>query len=230
MSADGRAAGPPKAILFDAYGTLFDVYAVGTVAENMFPGRGEALAALWRDKQISYTWLREICANYMNFCSVTADALDFAAEALHLNLDARQRQALLDAYDYLPVFPDAAPALATLRAHKTPLAILSNGTPGMLSSLLGASGLADSFAAVLSVDRVGHFKTAAAAYQLGPDAFGVAPADLLFVSSNAWDACGALWFGYRVFWINRRALPFERVGVTPDGQGSSLSALVDWLA
>lgn len=213
---------PIKGIAFDAYGTLFDVYSVETLAEQLFPGHGAQLAGIWRDKQIEYTRLRTQCDRYADFWQVTKDALEYACEKLALSLSADARERLMGAYAELVAFPENTQALEQLKNMGIPLAILSNGTPWMLEQAVTASGLADFFDHILSVDTVRRFKTAPEAYQMGPDAFGCAASDILFASSNCWDACAATWFGYRTIWLNRYGLPLERLGVVPHKTGTSL--------
>jgi 2-haloacid dehalogenase len=218
-----------KAIAFDAYGTLFDVYSVGTLAEELFPGFGAELAALWRDRQIEYTRIRTMSGQYADFWQITGDALEFACERLGLPLTGRARERLMGQYARLPPFPENLAALQQLRAQAIPLAILSNGTPGMIANAVSAAGMDGLFAHLLSVDGVRRFKTAPEAYQLGPDAFGCPAQDILFVSSNAWDACGATWFGYTTFWVNRAGAPLERLGVRPTAEGRTLSDVVGFV-
>lgn len=213
-------------ILFDVYGTLLDVHGVALLADSFFPGHGAELSRLWRDRQLQYTWLRSLGDHYADFEAVTADALDQAAAQLALPLTPDRRVALLDAYLSLPAFADAEAALAALRARGITLAVLSNGTPGMLEPALQAAGLRSFLDRVISVDAVRRYKPAREAYALGLQAFGGLPADILFVSSNGWDVAGAAWFGYGTFWINRAGAAVERLGVAPGEQGRSLADLV----
>ncbi|TKR55776.1 haloacid dehalogenase type II [Allopusillimonas ginsengisoli] len=219
---------PIKGIAFDAYGTLFDVYSVETLAEELFPGHGAQLAGIWRDKQIEYTRLRTLCDHYADFWQVTEDALEFACERLAQTLTAHARERLMGSYAELSAFPENAHALQQLKTMGIPLAILSNGTPRMLDQAVTASGFGKFFDHMLSVDTVRRFKTAPEAYQLGPDTFGCAASDILFVSSNCWDACSATWFGYRTIWLNRYGLPLERLGVQPHKIGTSLNDVADF--
>lgn len=218
-----------RAIAFDAYGTLFDVYSVGALAEQLFPGKGEALASLWRLKQIEYSFLRTLSDRYKPFLEVTEDALVFAAKKLGLALGDSQRRQLMNEYACLSPFPENLGALRTLRALGLPMAILSNGTPGMLDVAIKSAGMTGLFDYVLSVDAVRRYKTSDAAYRLGPKAFGVPARDILFVSSNGWDAAGATWFGYTTFWINRSQQPMEELDVTPTGTGQGLTDVVDFV-
>lgn len=219
-----------QAIAFDAYGTLFDVYSIGALAEKCYPGKGDALAALWRDKQIEYTRLRTMCAMYKPFWEVTQDALIFSCKKLGLQLDFDAQNILMGQYAKLQAFPENLAVLQQLRQMNLKLAILSNGNLHMLESAVNAAGMQGLFSHLLSVDAVKKFKTAPEAYQLGPDVFGLPAKKILFVSSNGWDVCGATWFGYTSFWVNRANAPMEELGVTPDGQGSSLTDLLSFVS
>ena len=218
-----KPAAPIHAIAFDAYGTLFDVYSVGALAEQLFPGKGDALAAMWRVKQIDYTRIRTLCGQYRDFYEVTRDALRMAARTLKLDLDEPTEQRLMNQYACLSAFPENLGALKELKTLGLPMAILSNGTPQMLDIAVKSAGMGDLFDHLLSVDVVKKYKTAPEAYQLGPDAFGLPARNILFVSSNAWDACGATWFGYTTFWINRSGQPPEELGVAPSASGRQLT-------
>ncbi|WDR03062.1 haloacid dehalogenase type II [Devosia algicola] len=221
---------PINAIVFDAYGTLFDVYSVDVLADEIFPGHGAQLSGLWRDKQIEYTRLRTLCDQYVDFWQITEDALEFACERLKQTLTGTARKRLLDNYADLTAFPENIEVLEQLKEADIPLAILSNGTQKMLNQAISASGMGGLRDAVLSVDSVRRFKTAPEAYQLGPDHFDCRPGDILFVSSNCWDICGAAWFGYRTIWLNRYRLPLERLGIAPDRIGTSLKDVVEFAA
>ena len=219
---------PLKAIAFDAYGTLFDVYSIGALAEDLFPGKGAQLATIWRDKQVEYTRLRNMCDKYADFWRVTGDALDYACEALGQDLTPDARNRLMGKYAELSAFPENGEQLQRLKEAGIALSILSNGTPWMLDQAMKASGLDGYFDHVLSVDTVKRFKTAPEAYQMGPDTFDCDAGEILFVSSNCWDICGATWFGYRTFWLNRDGLPLERLGVEPHRIGASLQDVTDY--
>lgn len=222
-------APPIAAVAFDAFGTLFDVHAVTACADNMFPGRGAALSQLWRSKQIEYTFLRTLSQRYRNFEVVTAEALHFAAHALHLPLDDAGAERLMAQYACLAPFPENGAALRALRELGIPLAILSNGTPAMIAACVASAGFDGLFEHILSVDTVQQFKTTDAAYQLAPDAFQVPPSNILFVSANGWDAAGATWFGFTTFWINRSGQPRECLGVEPSMEGTRLTEVVDFV-
>jgi 2-haloacid dehalogenase len=240
----------PKAVIFDAYGTLFDVHSVIAAAEQMFPGHGDALSQLWRQKQIEYTQLRTLAAPagtpgayYRPFWDITLDALRFAAKKLQLTLGRSAEKRLMDEYACLSAFPDAVPALRQLRdatsiaaasagaepAARPGLAILSNGNPQMLDIAVKSAGMTGLFDHVLSVDAVRAYKPSPAAYTLGTQAFGAQAREIVFVSSNGWDVAGATWFGFTTFWLNRQNAPVEELGVTPHGAGSGMTDLLAFL-
>ena len=230
-SADSRSRRDASltGILFDAYGTLFDVYSLGSLAEELFPGNGAALATLWREKQVDYTRLRTLSDRYVDFLTVTEEALRFSCDRLRLVLSDDACRRLLGQYHRLTAYPEVFPALKLLRARGFALAILSNGTPAMLESAISAAGMSGLFTHVLSADPVRKFKTAPEVYQLGVDAFDRPAEQLVFVSSNGWDACCAAGFGYRTLWINRIGDPVERLGILPTGQGRSMNDIFSFL-
>ena len=217
-------------IAFDAYGTLFDVYAVGAEAEELFPGQGPQIAEIWRVAQIDYTRILTLSGRYKDFWQITGDALDFAVAKLELTLTAAQKKQLMDAYAQLTAFDENLEVLNVLKARNIPLAILSNGSPDMLDKAITAAGMSGVFDHVLSVDSVKKFKTSPEAYQLAPDAFGAAAGDIVFASSNGWDVCGATWFGFRTFWVNRAGNALENLGVQPEKEGCNLRDLLDFVA
>lgn len=215
-----------KAIVFDAYGTLFDVYSVGALAEQLYPGKGTELAALWRERQIDYSRLRTLAGRYRPFWEITEDALIFAARRLGLALGDTERSRLMNQYACLSTFPENISALRDLKALGLPLAILSNGTPRMLDIAVKSSGMTGLFDHVLSADSVGKYKPSPEVYQLGPESFGVPARQILFVSSNSWDACGAAWFGYTSFWINRSGQAVDELGIAPAAEGRRMTDVV----
>jgi 2-haloacid dehalogenase len=212
----------PEAVLFDAYGTLFDVYSVGLAAEQLFPGRGEALALLWRDKQIDYTRLLSMSGRYRPFWDLTRAGLRFAALKLGLAMDHAAEDRLMNQYRHLSAFPENRELLLALQGRGIRTGILSNGDPEMLAVALRSAGFQDLVDPVLSAHAVQRFKTDPAVYQLGPDALGLPAKKILFVSSNGWDAIGATWFGYTTLWVNRAGAPLEQLDTTPTRTGSSL--------
>lgn len=218
-----------QAILFDAYGTLFDVYSIGALAERLFPGRGQAIAELWRDKQVDYTRLRTLSNTYKPFWEITQDALVFCCRKLGIELTLDAQTQLMGQYAKLQPFPENLEVLQALKAEGMKLAILSNGNPEMLEAAVHAAGMDSLFTQILSAHSVQKFKTAPEAYQLGPDMLGIAARDSLFVSSNGWDVCGAAWFGFQTFWVNRTGAPFEELGVAMPASGSSLNELLAYI-
>jgi 2-haloacid dehalogenase len=216
-----------RALVFDAYGTLFDVHSVITECERRFPGRGTELSKLWRQKQLEYTWLRSLMARYEDFERVTTDALVHATAALGLDLDGDARHALMDAYLHLSPYPEVPGALSALASRKR--AILSNGSPRMLEAVVRNAGLATAFDAVLSIDGLKIFKPHPSVYQLAVDKLGVSAADIGFVSSNFWDVSGAASFGFRTFWINRAGNVPDELGFRPAGIVSRLDQLTGLL-
>lgn len=213
---------PPEAVLFDAYGTLFDVYSVGLLAEQMFAGRGEALALLWRDKQIDYTRLCSMSGRYRPFWDLTRAGLRFAALKLGLVLGPADEDRLMNQYRHLSAFPENREVLLGLKARGIRAGILSNGDPEMLAVAIRSAGFQDLIDPVLSAHTVQRFKTDAAVYQLGPDALALPTKKILFVSSNGWDAIGATWFGFTTLWVNRAGAPIEQLDTAPSRIGSSL--------
>jgi 2-haloacid dehalogenase len=220
----------PKAVLFDAYGTLFDVYSVGMLAEQLFPGHGERLAQIWRDKQIDYTRLTSMSGRYRPFWDLTRAGLRFAALRLGLVLTAAAEERLMNQYRHLSAFPENRDVLAALKRRGVPAGILSNGDPEMLGVAVKSAGFADLLQHVVSVHAVQKYKTDPAAYALGSAAFGLAPKDILFVSSNGWDAVGATWFGYTTLWVNRAGAPLEQLDTEPTRTGTSLRDVLTFFA
>jgi 2-haloacid dehalogenase len=190
-----------KAVVFDAYGTLFDIQSVAAVTEQAFPGYGEIITQIWRIKQLEYTWLRSLMRRYEDFSVVTRESLAYTLRCLGLKHDAQVFERIMEKYLHLDLYPDAAAALAAMQDRK--LAILSNGSPGMLNALVRNSGLTAVLDATISVDAQKIFKPSPDAYALIESTLGVAPTEVLFVSSNPWDACGGKAFGLKVAWIER---------------------------
>jgi len=219
-----------SALVFDAYGTIFDVHSVTRLAESLFPGNGAALSAAWRAKQLEYTWLRSLMGRYEDFSRVTVSALEWAIESLGLEADEAARRALVDEYRRLAPFPEVPAALDKL-ALATPLAILSNGHPDMLNAVVDHNALRPKFrGGVLSVHPAKVFKPHASVYRIAEEELGVSRAMMGFVSSNGWDAAGAKSFGFRAYWVNRSGAPVERLGARPDEIVKDLAELATLLA
>ncbi len=235
------AAATPHAVLFDAYGTLFDVYSVALLAEQMFPGKGQALSVLWRDKQIEYTRLVTTSKRgpaqesvYRPFWELTRAALIYAIKRIVAPTPAAlteidsQIDSLMNQYRHLSAFPENRQVLDELKARGIPTGILSNGDAAMLNLAVKSAGLDGLLDHVISVDPIRKYKTDPAAYALGEQATGLAAKQIVFVSSNAWDALAATWYGYQTLWVNRYQLPFEELGTQPTRTGSSLRDVLDF--
>lgn len=221
----------PRAVLFDAYGTLFDVYSVGLLAEQLFPGRGAPLATVWRDKQIEYTRLVTASgddAHYRPFWELTRAALAYAIKLLEpaarIDWPAYEGRAaqLMNQYRSLSAFPENREVLQALKARGITTGILSNGEPEMLGIAVRSAGLDGLLDHVISVDGVRKYKTHPDAYAQGEKVTGLTRQQIVFVSSNGWDALGATWFGYRTLWVNRQNLPFDELGTAPTRTASNL--------
>jgi 2-haloacid dehalogenase len=241
-----------KAVVFDAYGTLYDVQSVAAITDEAFPGYGEIITQIWRLKQLEYTWLRSLMQRYEDFSIITRDSLVYTLRCLGLKNDPGVFERIMGKYVHLDLYPDAMTTLAALNDRK--LAILSNGSTDMLNSLVGNTGLDRILDATISVDSKRIFKPAPDAYTLIESNLGVAPADVLFVSSNPFDACGAKAFGLKVAWIERvtpqamaqvcqksdlvapltmfRAIrmQMDELGLEPDYRVNGLSALLEILS
>jgi 2-haloacid dehalogenase len=218
----------PRAVLFDVYGTLFDVYSVGARAERLFPGCGERLAVLWRDKQIEYTRLVSMSRRYRPFSELTSCALEFACARLQQTLTPAASEALMGEYHRLAPFAENEAVLRELQARGVRCGVLSNGDPPMLDAVIGNAGFAALLDPVLSAHSVQRFKTDDAVYALGPAALQLAARDILFVSSNGWDAIGATWYGYTTLWINRGGAPLDPLDTQPTRTATSLRAVLDF--
>jgi len=190
-----------KAVVFDAYGTLYDVQSVAEVTEQAFPDYGEIITQIWRIKQLEYTWLRSLMRRYQDFAHLTQDSLAYTLRCLGLTYDGDTFDRILAKYLHLDLYSDAIATLEALKDRK--LAILSNGSPSMLTALVKNSGIDGLLDATISVDAKRIFKPSADAYSLIEEQLGVAPREVLFISSNPWDVCGAKSFGLNVAWIER---------------------------
>ena len=223
-----------KLIAFDAYGTLFDVYSMGELAEQIFPGHGQALSLMWRDRQIEYTRLVTMSdpnpkgsKYYLPFWEITIRSLRYVCKRMGLVLSAENEKQLMDQYAKLTSFDDSELVLREIKSRQISTAILSNGSREMLSTVVHSNGLKPYLDQVVTVEDVRLFKTAPQAYELLLKAFPVKKQEVLFVSSNAWDALAARWYGFDVFWVNRLNHPFEEIGELPTYQGQSLSKVLE---
>lgn len=213
-----------QACVFDAYGTLFDVHSAVERHRARIGAHAGQVSALWRTKQLEYTWLRSLMGRHADFWQVTGDALDYALDTYGI-VDERLREELLAAYGRLSCYQEVKTVLATLRAHGLQCLILSNGSPAMLQSALAGSDLEDEFAAVLSVEEIGRYKPDPAVYQLALTHTGLAAPQISFQSSNAWDIAGAASFGFRTAWVNRFDQKRERLPFGADAELKDLAAL-----
>ena len=222
-----------KLVAFDAYGTLFDVYSMGKLAEVLFPGHGQALAMMWRDRQIEYTRLVTMSdpnpngsKYYLPFWELTIRSLRYVCKRMELDLTTENEQELMDQYAKLTGYEDSVSVLKSIKERGIATAILSNGSREMLATVVESNGLKPYLDKVVTIEDVRLFKTAPQAYELLLKAFPVQKEEILFVSSNAWDALAAKWYGFHVFWINRLNHPFEEIGKKPDYEGNALSQVL----
>jgi 2-haloacid dehalogenase len=241
-----------KAVVFDAYGTLYDIQSVASVTDRAFPGYGEMITQVWRIKQLEYTWLRSLMRRYEDFSVITRDALAYTLRILGLKYDADVFERIMEKYVHLDLYPDARQTLADLKPYK--LAILSNGSSDMLNTLVRNTGLDAILDATISIDARRIFKPSPEAYSLIEERLAVKPADVMFVSSNPWDAVGAKSVGLNAAWIERVSpeamaeasknselippltmfkalrMQMDELGLTPDYRVPGLSALPGILA
>jgi 2-haloacid dehalogenase len=215
-----------KALVFDAYGTLYDGQSIMPMLEAAFPGHGAYITQVWRIKQLEYSWLRALLHRYEDFRTVTRDSLAYTLDTLGITPDQAELGRIVAAYDTLSLYPDASEALAALARYR--LAILSNGSPAMLDALVRNSGLLQSFEAIISVDAKRTYKPDPRAYELVQERLGIPPGDVVFVTSNGFDVAGARSFGFNVVRIERvarTALQQELAGETRAGPETMFRAL-----
>ena len=225
-----------KFVAFDAFGTIFDVYSMAQLAEEIYPGSGQAISMMWRDRQIEYTRLvsmadpsQEGSRYYTSFWDLTIKALHYTCARLNLPMTEAIQERLMDQYAQLDIFPDVVPVLKELQGKGIQTSILSNGSQEMLRTVVTNNQLNTYFDKLISVDDVRHFKVMPQTYQLILDKFACQKKDVLFISCNAWDIVGAAWFGLPTYWVNRFKLPFETIGLPPTYQASSLIDLPAYL-
>jgi 2-haloacid dehalogenase len=228
---------PIKAVVFDAYGTLFDVYSIQVLAEELYPNHGADIAVKWRDKQIEYTRLitqsdphnSSGSKYYQPFWELTKLSLEYTLDRLRLDRSSEQVNKLMEQYSRLKAFPENLAVLQKIKMTGLTTAILSNGSPEMLAIAVKSAGMDDVLDHIISVDQIRLFKTSPESYGLVQQTISVSKEEVLFVSSNAWDALGATWYGFKTLWINRQNLPTEAIGQKPDYIGSDLTMVVDVL-
>jgi 2-haloacid dehalogenase len=222
------APAPIKAIAFDGF-PIFDPRPIFALAEELFPGRGVELSNTWRIRQFEYTWLRTVAQRYRDFLGVIDDALVFAGHSLNLDIPNEKRKALVDGYLHMKAWPDVVPVLSKLKQAGIRLAFLNNFTPAMLDANIRSADLEGIFEYKLSTDAVGVYKPHPRSYQMGIDAFGLEREEILFAAFAGWDASGAKLFGYPTFWVNRQKQPLEQLDAIPDGEGTGMNDLLDFL-
>ena len=223
-----------KAVVFDAYGTLFDVYSIQVLAEKFYPGQGTDIAAKWRDKQIEYTRLitqsdphNASGSQYFRpFWELTRLSLEYTLERLKLERESGQVENLMQQYAHLSPFTENLAVLQKIKDMGLTTAILSNGSVDMLTSAVKSAGMEDVLDHLISVDSIRLFKTSPESYGLVQQAIPVNKDEVLFVSSNAWDALGATWFGFTTHWVNRQGLPFEALSPRPHFSGADLNSVL----
>ena len=223
-----------KAVVFDAYGTLFDVYSIQDLAEEFYPGKGANIAVKWRDKQIEYTRLitqsdphNASGSQYFRpFWELTRLSLEYTLDRLKLERESGQVEKLMQQYAHLTPFTENLAVLQKIKAKGLTTAILSNGSMDMLRSAVASAGMGDVLDHIISVDQIRLFKTAPESYELVQQTIPVNKNEVLFVSSNAWDALGATWFGFTTHWVNRQGLPFEALSPQPHFSGSDLNSVL----
>lgn len=213
-----------QALVFDAYGTLYDVASVTTLCDRHFEGHGRAISDIWRQKQLEYTWLSSLMGRYQDFWQLTAAGLRFACGSLGLTLSEDTFRELMENYLQLAPYAEVPGALRQLSAHM-PLAILSNGSPEMLLKVTQHNGFTPYLKDVISVHELRTFKPSPGVYELAVSKLGIPKEAIGFVSSNSWDAVGAKAFGFQVFWINRFDRFQEQLGVSPDHEIRSLDEI-----
>lgn len=215
-----------QALVFDVYGTLFDVHSVKEQAEELYPEHGEAISKRWREKQLEYSFLRQLNGQYVPFSQVTQDALRYTLLELKLHVTEEQITTLMETYLTLDVYPEVSSVLETM-AHKR-LVVFSNGSHDMLDPLIEQSGLADRFEHLVSVDDIKQYKPAPASYMHALNTLGLKREEILFMSSNGWDITGAKSFGFKTAWINRNGLPVEELNLDPDRIYDDLAGITEW--
>lgn len=215
-----------QALVFDVYGTLFDVHSVKEQAEALYPDHGEAISKRWREKQLEYSFLRQLNGQYVPFSQVTQDALRYTLLELKLHVTEEQITTLMETYLTLNVYPEVSSVLETMADKR--LVVFSNGSHDMLDPLIEQSGLADRFEHLVSVDDIKQYKPAPASYMHALNTLGLKREEILFMSSNGWDITGAKSFGFKTAWINRNGLPVEELNLDPDRIYDDLTGITEW--
>ncbi|OIK09258.1 haloacid dehalogenase type II [Bacillus sp. MUM 13] len=215
-----------KALVFDIYGTLFDVYSVKEKCNELFPGKGEEISIIWRQKQLEYSFLRQLMGQYETFINITKDSLKYAVNKLNLDYTQEKEYALLKKYKNLSYYPEVEKVLKQMKPKK--LAVFSNGSRDMLEPLIQNSGLTPLFDEIISVDDIKQYKPTPASYSYCLKILGLQREEVLFMSSNGWDISGAKNFGFKTAWINRSHLPVEELNLKPHAIYTDLNGILEW--
>lgn len=215
-----------KAFIFDVYGTLFDVYSLKKLCNDLYPEKGEKISQSWRTKQIEYFFLRQLMGNYEPFLNITKDALKYAIKEHDEQLNEQKEKQLLEAYLHLVPYPEVQDVLKQLEYKQ--LVVFSNGSHDMLDPLIQNSGLSNFFNYTISIDEVKQYKPTLASYRHALETLGIKREEVLFISSNGWDISGAKNFGFQTAWINRNNLPIEELDLVPDNIYSDLTGILKW--
>lgn len=215
-----------QALVFDVYGTLFDVYSVKEKCRELYGDKGEEISLVWRQKQLQYSFLRQLMGQYEPFSKITRDALDYTLTKLELPYDEEKVETLLEAYRNLEAHPESAEILEQMRDKK--IAVFSNGSRDMLEPLIKNSVLSELIDDIISVDDIKQYKPTPASYSYALKVLGVERHEVLFMSSNEWDIAGAKSFGFQTAWINRDGMPLDKLGMEPDSIYSDLTGILNW--
>lgn len=215
-----------KAIVFDAYGTLFDVHSVSNLCEDFFPNKGRDISKTWRNKQLEYANLKQIMGSYESFDILTSNALEYAVSYYDEELTSDQKEKLLNCYLNLNVFSDVTDVLDKLEDKQ--LAIFSNGSHSILAPLIKQSTISDNINRIISADEVKSYKPSMESYAHAQKILQLNKCEILFVSSNGWDISGAKNYGFNTAWINRDNLPLEKLNLEPDRVYSNLNGILEW--
>lgn len=216
-----------KALVFDAYGTLFDVHSVGKECNEVFPTKGDAISQSWRKKQLEYFFLRQLMQRYKPFDEITKDALNYACKENGAELSKENEKRLMDAYLKLDLFEEVETVLQQLSQKK--LVVFSNGSKNMIDPLVEQSNIRSSIDLVISADEIKQYKPTPAAYNHALEQLELKREEILFMSSNPWDITGAKSFGFHTAWINRKDLVYEELNIQPDTVYSDLSGIMEWI-
>ncbi|MBD8014933.1 haloacid dehalogenase type II [Microbacterium sp. APC 3898] len=215
-----------QALIFDVYGTLFDVYSVKEKCRDLYGDKGEEISIVWRQKQLQYSFLRQLMGQYEPFSKITRDALDYTLTKLELPYDEEKVETLLEAYRNLEAHPESAEILEQMRDKK--IAVFSNGSRDMLEPLIKNSVLSELIDEIISVDDIKQYKPTPASYSYALKVLGVERHEVLFMSSNEWDIAGAKSFGFQTAWINRDGMPLDKLGMEPDSIYRDLTGILEW--